>query len=138
MRKLKSSKLTNLKKLTEFRKTMCTAELGLAQARLKGNEIEIQQLNKSCPAGESVREIAAINLWQKWKNQELHRLTAVQAAMRVEYSQIENILSKAIAEDAIADHLSDLAKSEQKTRIRRQAEQETSHFLPDNVCDQDI
>ncbi len=138
MRKLKKSQLEDLKKLTEFRKVMRTAELAQTQAELRDNEAKIQKLNEPPPTGKSIKEISSIALWQKWKNHELLRLNATQAVVRVECSRVEETVSKAIAEDATADYLRDLSKSEEKTSIRRQAELEASHFLPDNVSDQDI
>lgn len=138
MRKFNPSKLENLKKITNFRRAMKISELAQAHAKLGMHEAQIRQLRSPYPDGKSIEEININEKWRKWKIQELVRLNSVQVAMRVECTQIEKEASKAIAEDAIAEHHLESLKSEIKKTRRRQEEEKFSHFLSNDVSDKDI
>lgn len=139
MRDLNKKGIMELQKLMRVKSDTLNLELALSRKILNNTKSQIGVLKESVSNGDSIEALSAITQWQRWRTSEISHLNARTAAMRIEIEQIEEHASKASAEKETIDQISRRYAQKRKSSFKRREELELpSHFLSNNVSDQDI
>ena len=138
MRKLGLKQLSQLQQLTRLKRAILNAELAKMRARLASKEDQIASLGKTDAVATSFDAQRAQERWNRWAIEEKRRLNGERAVLRLEHDSFAKTVGEAVAEDAVVAKLIVRTKNQEEKEARRILEQNSSHFLSNNVGDQDV
>lgn len=141
MRLPSRQEIENLNRLSNVRKKAAMLELSEVATRRQIALDYVNELRGELLMSEDIDNGLALQRWLVWRDQEIKRRLGALAVVSAEHAETAQRCGRIIAENAVVEEVSKLVQDDARgIREKRRAYDQTSvsHFLSNNIRDQDI